>query len=227
MIFALDDELIFPPVHLANPDGLLCVGRDLSIERLKLAYSSGLFPWMDDPLLWYSPDPRMIVDLETYKPSKTLLRRLKSQKFKITCDLAFSQVISKCSSTREETWITHDFIAAYTELHQEGIAHSFECWLDDKLVGGLYGLSLGSAFFGESMFHTETDASKVAFSYMAFQIKKWGFTLLDCQVPNPHLVSLGCSELSREAYLQRLNKALNDSPKTGKWQANFDIKNEL
>ena len=227
MIFALDDEIDFPPVELANEDGLLCVGGDLSPDRVILAYASGIFPWMDSPLLWFSPDPRMILNLDTYQPSKTLLRRLKSEKFRITIDTCFTKVIENCSATRDDTWITNQFIEAYTEIHDQGLAHSFECWLDDKLVGGLYGLSLGSAFFGESMFHTETDASKVAFAYMAYQIKKWDFTLLDCQVPNSHLVSLGGEELSRDLYLQRLNNALNDETKIGKWQADFDIKSEL
>lgn len=218
MIFALEEEISFPPVHLANPDGLLCVGGDLSLERLKLAYSSGLFPWMDDPLLWYSPDPRMILDLENYKPSKSLQRTLKSKKFEISCDTYFRQVMEACADTREDTWISDQFLDAYSALHEEGLAHSFECWLDDELVGGLYGISLGTAFFGESMFHTVTDASKVAFASMAFQIKNWGFTLLDCQVPNSHLKSLGCSELSREQYLETLKKALKNPSKKEKWR---------
>jgi len=218
MIYFIEDELVFPPVEAANDDGLLCFGGDLSIERLILAYSSGIFPWADEPVLWYTPDPRMIIDLESWRPSKSLKRSLKKDLFKLSADCHFDKVIEACAHSREETWISKEFIHSYQNLHTMGLAHSFEVHLDGELVGGLYGISLGSAFFGESMFHYKTDASKVAFSHLIYFLREKGFTLLDCQLNNSHLVSLGGIDISRDNYMTRLKKALKNKTTQGNWK---------
>ena len=217
MIYILGDELGFPHPDLANEDGLLCVGGDLSPERLKLAYQNGIFPWSDEPAMWFCPDPRAVLDLTNYKPSKSLKRTLKTQKFTITFDQEFQAVMELCADTREDTWISDEFIESYTELHEEGLAHSMEIYLGDDLVGGMYGLSFGTAFMGESMFHLVRDASKVAFAALAYQLKDWGFSLLDCQVSNEHLLSLGCEEIPRAAYLLQLAQALKNDTKMEPW----------
>lgn len=217
MAFWIQNKLEFPPVEAADKDGLLGVGGDLKPERLLLAYESGIFPWSDDPVLWFSPNPRMIMDLDNYKPSKSLKRVLKSGKFTITFDTVFEKVMTECSIIRNETWITANFIKSYTLLFQQGFAHSAEVWLEDELVGGLYGLSIGSAFFGESMFHKETDASKVAFYHLVQKIKEWNFTLLDCQISNPHLISLGGINVSRSDYMEMLKEALKHETQKGLW----------
>ena len=217
MIFYIEDQLIFPPVDLANEDGLLCFGGDLKPERLILAYKNGIFPWADDPVLWFSPDPRMIIDLENWKPSKSLKRTFKKGLFTLKIDSDFNTVMEKCADTRESTWISDDFIESYCELHEQGIAHSFEVYQGKQLVGGLYGLSLGNAFLGESMFHTVTDASKIAFMNLIQFLKHHKFTLLDCQIINPHLVRLGGIDVSREDYIKQLNEALEGETKKGNW----------
>ena len=219
MVFLLDDEQGFPAVEFAENDGLLAIGGDLSEARLLDAYSSGIFPWDDEPLLWFSPDPRMVLDLGAYKPSKSLYRKIKKNIFEIRFDSAFEQVIENCSSARSETWISNGFKEAYTKLHQKGYAHSVECWQEGRLVGGLYGLSLGSAFFGESMFHLVSDASKVAFYHLVQQLQAWDFTLLDCQVNNDHLLSLGAEDIPREAYLLQLKLALKNETHLGSWSS--------
>ena len=217
MIFYIEDQLIFPPVDLANEDGLLCFGGDLKPERLVLAYQSGIFPWADDPVLWFSPDPRMVIDINNWTPSKSLKRTFKKGLFTLKIDNNFNTVMEKCADTRDSTWISDDFIQSYCQLHEKGIAHSFEVYLENKLVGGLYGLSLGSAFFGESMFHTATDASKIAFMHLILFLRHHNFTLLDCQISNPHLVRLGGIDISRENYMKQLNKALENENKVGNW----------
>jgi leucyl/phenylalanyl-tRNA---protein transferase len=222
MIFYIEDELEFPPVDLANEDGLLCFGGDLKPERLILAYSNGIFPWADDPVLWFSPDPRMIIDLKNWKPSKSLKRTLKKNEFEIKVDCEFEQVMRACADTRDSTWISEDFLNNYLELHNQGFAHSFEVWKDNQLVGGLYGISLGNAFFGESMFHRTTDASKVAFSHLIYFMKFHKFELLDCQISNPHLISLGGIDVSRDEYISQLKKALKKETKKGEWQFLLD-----
>ncbi len=227
MIFRLDREVLFPPAELAEPDGLLAVGGDLSPQRLILAYSSGIFPWHDRPLMWYSPDPRMVLDLDSYTPAKTLLRLVKKKRFEVRYDSSFAEVMTACRKTRVEgTWISPAFLRAYQRLHELGLAHSVETWLDGELVGGLYGVSLGGAFFGESMFHTVSDASKIAFYTLVRQLQSWNFTLLDCQVENPHLVSLGGVNLPRHTYLEALSSALQEETKKGSWAAHspgFDL----
>lgn len=217
MIFYIEDQLIFPPVDLANEDGLLCFGGDLKPERLILAYKSGIFPWADDPVLWFSPDPRMIIDLENWRPSKSLKRTFNKDIFTLKIDTDFNAVMEKCADTRESTWISDDFIESYCKLHEMGLAHSFEIYQNELLVGGLYGLSIGSAFFGESMFHTVTDASKIAFMHLILFLRHCKFTLLDCQINNPHLLRLGGIDISREHYMSQLKNALKDETKSGNW----------
>ena len=217
MIFYIEDELIFPPVDLANEDGLLCFGGDLSPNRVLLAYKSGIFPWADDPVLWFSPDPRMIIDLDSWKASKSLLRTFKKNLFEIRVDYDFDVVMEKCADTRDSTWISDDFIESYCDIHKMGLAHSFEVYQENNLVGGLYGISIGSAFFGESMFHSVTDASKIAFMHLIKFLKHHKFTMLDCQINNPHLVRLGGTDISRKQYMKNLSKALKNETKKENW----------
>ena len=223
MIFYIEDELVFPPVKLANEDGLLCFGGDLKPERLILAYQSGIFPWADEPVLWFSPDPRMIINLETWKPSKSLRRTLKKGLFEVTVDQSFEEVMRSCATTRETTWISEEFVENYVKLHEMGLAHSFEVRQDGNLVGGLYGLSLGSAFFGESMFHKVTDASKVTFSYLIKFLHHYNFQLLDCQISNPHLVSLGGIDIARDDYIVVLEEALKGETIQENWQGHLKV----
>lgn len=212
-VFRLTDDLLFPPPHLADPDGLLAIGGDLTPERLLLAYSSGLFPWFnaDQPPLWWSPEPRCIIDPERMHISRTLRKTLRRRFFHVTCDRDFPAVIRACARVREnigeETWITGQLIDSFLALHETGYAHSLECWLDGNLVGGLYGVSLGRCFFGESMFHTARDASKVALAHLARMAAREGYELIDCQLPNRHLTSLGACEIPRIDFLSRLEKA--------------------
>jgi leucyl/phenylalanyl-tRNA---protein transferase len=210
MIYFLEGENPFPPVDYANIDGLLCFGGELSPDRLIQAYSQGIFPWADDPVLWFSPDPRMIVDLPSWKPSKSLKRTFAKKNFKLTINQHFPEVIKKCGAIREDTWISNEFIKSYSTLHSQGVAHSFEVHQDEKLVGGLYGVSLGKAFFGESMFFEVSDASKVAYMHLIHFLKANQFELLDCQINNPHLVRMGGIDISRKEYIERLKKALKN-----------------
>lgn len=220
----------FPPVEnaLQEPNGLLAAGGDLTPARLLRAYSLGIFPWFDDhqPILWWSPDPRAVLFPRNLHISRSLHKTLRAQRFRVTLDQAFEDVIAACAEPRrksEGTWITDDIIEAYCTLHRLGFAHSCECWNDcDELVGGLYGVALGKLFFGESMFSRETDASKVAFVHLVRQLEAWDFPLLDCQVMNPHLASLGASYIPRSEFKRWLaeyapsTQALPQSPR--KWQ---------
>ncbi|NQZ56983.1 MAG: leucyl/phenylalanyl-tRNA--protein transferase [Lentisphaeraceae bacterium] len=217
MIYYIEDELIFPPVKLANEDGLLCFGGDLSVDRLILAYSNGIFPWADNPILWYSPDPRMIIDLQSWQPSKSLKRTFKKGHFSLTVDQHFPEVIHACSTVRDETWISQEFIDSYQELHNMGLAHSFEIHFEGELVGGLYGIALGSAFFGESMFHKKTDASKIAFYHLINFLRHHNFDLLDCQINNSHLERMGGFDVSRNEYISRLEKSLKSKTLQQSW----------
>lgn len=204
----------FPPIEqaLQDPNGLLAAGGDLSTPRLLKAYSQGIFPWFDDdqPILWWSPDPRAVMLPGDLHISRSLHKTLRSQRFRVTLDQAFDTVIRACSAPRRGsagTWITDDIIHAYVSLHKRGFAHSVECWnTEGKLVGGLYGVSLGKLFFGESMFSRETDASKVAFVHLVEQLKLWGFPLIDCQLMNPHLASLGAHLIPRQEFKQWLTE---------------------
>lgn len=218
-VYLLGKYPIFPPPELARSDGLLAIGGDLSPERLIAAYRLGIFPWYGpgEPILWWSPDPRLILNPKELHVSRRLQRTIRQAKFKITFDVAFNQVIRACRETRvkagEGTWISDEMIAAYTRLHHMGIAHSSEAWIDGRLVGGLYGLVIGRVFFGESMFSTIKDASKVAFVTFVRQLDAWGFELIDCQVTTRHLMSLGAKEESRKDFLSTLAR-LVDAPNT-------------
>jgi leucyl/phenylalanyl-tRNA--protein transferase len=212
-IFRLTDKLTFPDPRLAGPEGLLAVGGDLSPPRLLLAYSLGIFPWYGrgEPLLWWSPDPRCVIVPREVHVSRRLGRTLRQGRFAVTCNCAFDRVIDACAEIRlqggEETWLVPEMQAAYRRLHALGYAHSVEVWLDGELAGGLYGVAVGKFFFGESMFHQATDASKVALVTLCRQLAVQRFELFDCQVPNPHLFRMGAIQLSRAAFLDRLFQA--------------------
>jgi len=227
-VFQLSNDLVFPSPDLADDNGLLAVGGDLSKPRLLLAYSKGIFPWYSegDPILWWSPDPRMILVPAKFKCSRSLKQKIKKGSYQVTMDSAFESVIMHCASVHNKsdgaTWITDEMMEAYIQLHRSGVAHSVETWFDDKLVGGLYGVSLGSAFFGESMFAEKSDASKVAFVLLIQQLQKWKFTLIDCQITTAHLKTFGAHEVSRHKFMTLLESALTVGTKKGKW--NFDEK---
>ena len=215
----------FPDVSLAlsEPDGLLAIGGDLSSERLLDAYQRGIFPWYSDgqPILWWSPDPRMVLDPQQPKISHSLHKLLRQQRFEIRYDSHFEAVIKACAAPRDDqpgTWITDAMMQAYITLHQLGHAHSIECWQGGKLVGGLYGVSIGRVFFGESMFSRVRDASKVAFVQLSRQLVDWQFGLLDCQVYSSHLASLGACPIPREQFLEQLNVLCKLDPVPEAWQ---------
>lgn len=222
-VFELIDKHIFPPPELADDNGLLAVGGDLSEHRLLIAYSQGIFPWYseDDPILWWSPDPRLILFPHDLKVPRSLRQTINKNIFRITMDTAFEEVIRNCAEVRRRndagTWITGEMMDAYIRLHNSGYAHSVEAWSGDKLAGGLYGVSLGSAFFGESMFTKKSNASKIAFVALVDQLIQWNFSLVDCQITTPHLRSFGAHEVSRSQFLELLNSALTAPLKKGKW----------
>jgi leucyl/phenylalanyl-tRNA--protein transferase len=207
----LDQQLIFPPTDIAliEPNGLLAFGGDLSAERLLLAYSSGVFPWFsqNEPIMWWSPDPRGILPLDNFKCSKSLKKFARNCDYKVTINSAFDQVIDICAAIPRNdsgTWITNDMINAYKNLHRLSHAHSVEVWSEDILVGGLYGIIVGKVFCGESMFHKATNASKLAMMSLVELLKSQGAEFIDCQMQNAHLASLGCIEVSRAKFLTRL-----------------------
>ena len=232
MIPWLDAELRFPPVHraLREPNGLLAAGGDLSVERLLEAYRHGIFPWYgdDQPILWWSPDPRMVLVPGEITISRSLRKRLRRRDFEIRADSAFSDVMRACAEPREGeagTWITDEMASAYAALHRAGHAHSVEAWLDGKLAGGLYGVSIGRIFFGESMFSRATDASKVALAHLARQLERWAFGLIDCQMSTPHLESLGAREIARNEFVRALSELVNYPTRAGTWRLNDDLFN--
>lgn len=190
--------------------GILAIGGDLSPRRILIAYARGIFPWYQDPgpILWWSPDPRLVLFPDEIRVSRSLARVIKKQIFTVTIDQAFGKVIRACARTRPQTWITPDMIMAYDKLHELGFAHSFESWLGEKLVGGLYGVALGGAFFGESMFSIVSDASKVAFVFLARHLGGLGFDFIDCQTTTEHLKRFGAREIPRKEFLERLAKAV-------------------
>lgn len=222
-IFRIGPALHFPDPADSDPDGLLAVGGDLSPERLLLAYAQGIFPWYSDglPILWHSPDPRTVLRPGALRMSRSLRKTLRQQRFEVRFDSAFDNVISRCAEiTRPEangTWITHEMRSAYIALHELGFAHSSEAWQDGRLVGGLYGVSLGKAFFGESMFADVSDASKVAFATLVQQLARWEFELIDCQVHTGHLERLGAEEWDRERFLDALAGAVEAPTRRGRW----------
>jgi leucyl/phenylalanyl-tRNA---protein transferase len=222
-IFRLVEDMVFPPPDYADPSGLIAVGGDLSSERLLEAYRVGIFPWYSDdqPILWWSPDPRFMLELDEFKISRSLQKTVRRKIFQVTFDRVFEEVIAACSVVPREgqrgTWITREMRDAYLELHGLGYAHSVESWFGGKLAGGLYGVSLGKAFFGESMFHHKTDASKVALATLVEKLKSWGFHFIDSQMTTEHMMSLGAKEVPRRIFLKRLQSALRHSTRRGKW----------
>jgi leucyl/phenylalanyl-tRNA--protein transferase len=225
-VYLLSDEIAFPTPNLASDEGLLAVGGDLCQNRLLLAYSMGIFPWYSqgEPILWWSPNPRLVLYPDELRVSKSLQKTIKKNLFQITLDTAFEQVIAECAKIRrknnEGTWIVPDMIGAYCQLHSSGYAHSVEAWQDGALVGGLYGVSLGKCFFGESMFTYATNASKVAFVALVDHLASLSFDLIDCQVTTEHLVSFGAREIPREQFLKQLQKSLQAPTRKGPWVFN-------
>ena len=210
-MYFLSKELFFPPVSEANPDGILAIGGDLSQERLLLAYKSGIFPWFEEgePVFWWSPNPRMVLFLDELVVSKSMRNILNRNIFKVTFNQNFREVISNCQKIKREgqngTWITNNMIEAYCKLNEMGIAKSVEVWQNEELVGGLYGIDLGHVFCGESMFSNVSNASKAAFIALVNQLKDTDYKILDCQVYNEHLESLGCREIERNKFMKILN----------------------
>lgn len=209
-----NDNLDFPPPHLASDIGLLAVGGDLSQERLLHAYRKGIFPWFseDEPIMWWSPDPRLVLYPNETRISRSLQRVINKKPFKVTLDAAFEEVINGCARIRREndagTWITPDMIEAYCRLHRNGYAHSVEAWYEGELVGGLYGITLGRCFFGESMFSRVSNASKVAFAILARHLQALSFDIIDCQVSADHLKQFGAREIPRSRFLAQLEQFL-------------------
>lgn len=215
----------FPPLNsaLEDPDGLLAAGGCLSTTRLINAYKNGIFPWFnpDEPILWWSPNPRLVLQPSELKISRSLAKTIRKQQFNFSIDKAFVEVIEACAAPRDYangTWITDDMKQAYIQLHRSGAAHSAEAWLDGELVGGLYGVAIGQVFFGESMFHTQTNASKVVFAQLVKQLEEWNYKLIDCQVHSDHLVSLGAYEIDREHFIETLNRYRNIPPSKEAWK---------
>ena len=222
-VFLLTDKIAFPPPHLASKEGLLAVGGDLSRKRLLHAYRMGIFPWFsdDEPILWWSPDPRLVLYPHEIKISKTLKKIIRKGVFKVTMDTAFAQVITQCAQIRlqndQGTWIVEDMIHAYCKLHETGFAHSVEAWYRGELAGGLYGVSLGKCFFGESMFTRISNASNVALVKLVEYLNALSFDMIDCQLTTQHLLRFGAREIPRVKFLKQLEKSLKASTKIGKW----------
>lgn len=222
-LYRLPREVAFPDPRDAEPDGLLAVGGDLSPERLVAAYAAGIFPWYGpgNPILWWSPDPRLVLLPEQLHVPRSLARSMRRGRYRLTADAAFSQVIRACAAVerpgQDGTWIVGEMVEAYERLHALGLAHSFEAWEGDRLAGGLYGVSLGAAFFGESMFSAGPDASKAAFVRAVEHLRSAGVQLIDCQVRTDHLVRFGAEELPREDFLARLEVALEAPTRQGRW----------
>jgi leucyl/phenylalanyl-tRNA--protein transferase len=207
---------------LSDPDGLLAAGGDLSCATLLEAYSRGIFPWFsaDQPILWWSPDPRAVFSPPALKVSRSLRRTLQRQRFQVSCDTDFAGVIRECAGTRpgqSGTWLTREMIAAYTALHEQGHAHSVECRHRGRLVGGLYGVAIGRVFFGESMFSRMNDASKVALAHLMHNLRHWQFELVDCQVYSEHLRTLGATRMPRTGFIRELRRLCAEPPAPGAW----------
>ena len=222
-VFRLSSDLTFPPAHLAIQEGLLAVGGDLSVARLVRAYRQGIFPWYaeDDPILWWSPDPRLVLHPPELHIPRSLRRLLKKNKFSFTLDEAFEEVVRGCAAVRGEnhpgTWIVPEMITAYTRLYAAGLAHSVEAWCKGQLAGGLYGVSLGRTFFGESMFTRISNASKAALVVLVENLRRQGFDLIDCQVTTPHLMQFGAREIPRTRFLKALRRSLGRRTLRGRW----------
>ncbi len=218
-------DLRFPPVEQASPEGLLAVGGDLRPERLLEAYRHGIFPWYNEsqPIMWWSPDPRAVLFPTRLHVSRSLRRSIRRGLFTVTLDSCFPKVMTRCADPRPQhrdggTWITQSMIAAYARLHELGYAHSVEAWREGQLVGGLYGVALGGAFFGESMFARTADASKVALVSLVRQLQAWGFQIFDCQQPSPHIMAFGAEAIPRREFLEHLSAALKLPDRRGRWR---------
>lgn len=223
-VFRLGPDPVFPVPELADPDGLLAIGGDLSPERLVAAYSNGIFPWFEDgqPILWWFLNPRCVLFPGELHVAKSLKKVINSNQYEITLDRDFQRVISSCATKfrpgQNGTWLVDDMIRAYVRLHQLGLAHSVEAWEDGELAGGMYGVSLGRVFFGESMFFLRPNASKVAFVTLVNWLKAHDFDLIDCQQTTPHMLKFGAREIPRDEFLDRLERALEHRTLAGKWQ---------
>lgn len=220
----------FPPLvkALNEPNGLLAVGGDLSVERLKSAYSLGIFPWYNEgePILWWSPDPRMVLFPAELKVSRSLRKVIANGGFEIRADSSFREVMQGCAGPRKgqaSTWISPAMIEAYSTLHELGIAHSVETWIEGRLAGGLYGVALGRVFFGESMFSRASNASKIAFVHLVKQLERWGFGMIDCQMKTAHLASFGAREIPRKEFSQKLKELVNCPGRIGHWHFDHDL----
>jgi leucyl/phenylalanyl-tRNA--protein transferase len=221
---------VFPDPSEAEPDGLLAVGGDLSPERLLTAYAAGIFPWFSEgsPILWWSPDPRLVLTPSWLHVSRSLARTIRRGRYRVRADTAFGQVLRRCARKQrpgqDGTWITDDMISAYERLHRLGFAHSFEAWEGDALAGGLYGVSLGGAFFGESMFADRPDASKVALVRAVEWLARWRVDLVDCQVRTEHLARLGAREVPRREFVRMLERALEQPTLRGPWDLESPVR---
>lgn len=227
MIPWLPQEPVFPPLEtaLAEPNGLLAAGGDLSPHRLLAAYSRGIFPWYSkgEPILWWSPDPRMVLLPDEIRISRSLAKTLRHKPYEVRLDTAFTAVMEACAATPRDgqagTWITREMRTAYERLHALGFAHSVETWIDDRLAGGLYGVAIGRAFFGESMFSHVTDASKIALAHLGVQLRHLGFGIIDCQMETAHLASLGARPIPRAQFRALLDRLVVDNVVPGRWPA--------
>ena len=223
-VYQIPDELVFPDPDLAEEDGLLGVGGDLKPERLLLAYRNGIFPWFSkgEPIMWWSPDPRCVLPPDKLKISTSLRQALKKGNYEIRFDTCFEKVIEHCALTKRKgqrsTWITKEMVAAYIRLHELGFAHSTEVFVDGEIAGGLYGVSIGRTYSGESMFHLLPEMSKIALYHLVERLKEWKFPLIDCQVTNPHLLSLGAEEMPRREFLKQVIKDREKPGQEGKWR---------
>ena len=225
MITLLHGDSPFPPVNnaLQKPNGLLAMGGNLSTQRLMEAYRHGIFPWFNvgEPLLWWSPDPRMVMYPADFKISRSLRKTLRSRDYEIRVDSAFEEVMQACAAPRKNqggTWIHQDMITAYSQLHALGVAHSVEVWINQELVGGLYGVSMGRMFYGESMFSLRPDTSKIALAHLCAQLQQWGYGMIDCQMNTLHLASLGAREIPRTEFIQRLTELIHYPAPQLTWQ---------
>jgi leucyl/phenylalanyl-tRNA---protein transferase len=224
----------FPPVDeaLRDPNGLLAAGDELSTDRLLQAYEHGIFPWFGDgdPVLWWSPDPRMVLDTDGMRVSRSLRKTLRTGRFRVAADTAFPQVMAACAEPRPDqdgTWITRDVFDAYCTLARLGVAHSIEAWEGESLVGGLYGVAIGRMFFGESMFARRSDASKIALLYAVRQLRCWGFPLIDCQMSTSHLASLGARTISRAEFLAVVRRSVTKPSIPGPWRLDADLVQDI
>lgn len=234
MIPWLDTDSPFPPpaAALAEPNGLLAAGGDLQPQRLLDAYAHGIFPWFNpgEPILWWSPDPRMVLFPDELRMTRSLRKVLRNRAYEVRLDTAFTEVMQGCARRRAGqggTWITPQMIEAYTLLHQLGFAHSAETWIDGELAGGLYGVAIGHMFYGESMFTRVTDASKIAFVHLVWQLRRWGFGLIDCQTKTAHLASLGAREIPRAEFIRRLQELIKSERPPGPWRLDANLKDEV